>query len=149
MFKTFRGILADGEEEKIRLSTKKGKIGYRIVKFEIFPNIPGDVSVDNVVQVWKVPGQSQGTGGGATVDFSDANMLAVGHYSASSTYFNQDLITIFDDEVFNQDIFITQTDNDGSDKINYLLHLEVMTLTDNAASVSTLRDIRLNPQVGG
>ena len=149
MIKTFRGILADGEEKKIRLSTKKGKVGYRISKFEIFPNTPGDASVDNVVQVWKVPGQSQGSGGGATVDFSDANMLAVGYYSALTTDFSSVMITVFDNEIFNQDVFITQTDNDGSDSINYLIHVEVTALTDNAAAVSTLRDIRLNPQKHG
>ena len=30
MIKTFRGILADGDQNKIRLTTKKGKIGYKI-----------------------------------------------------------------------------------------------------------------------
>ena len=33
--KTYRGLLADGVQEKIPLSTKDGSVGYRIVKFEI------------------------------------------------------------------------------------------------------------------
>jgi len=57
-------------------------------------------------------------------------------------------VIIFDKEMFNQDIFITCAVITGSDEANYYLELETMPLTDNAAVVSTLRDIRLNPQVG-
>jgi len=31
--KTFRGLLADGGQDRIRLSTIKGKVGYKIAKF--------------------------------------------------------------------------------------------------------------------
>ena len=33
MIKTFKGTIADDGQDKIRLSTKKGKIGYRIIHF--------------------------------------------------------------------------------------------------------------------
>ena len=88
--------------------------------------------------------------GGARIDFSDGNLLAALYYtsavnSSQTTYH----VVMFDEEIFNQDIYITHTDNDGTTKANYLLKLEVIQLTDNAAAVSSLRDIRLNPQVGG
>ena len=54
MVKTFRGILADGGVDRIRLSTKKGKIGYRIVKLQLFPHdIDGSSSMEDLIQVWK------------------------------------------------------------------------------------------------
>ena len=33
--KTFRGLLADGAQERIKLQTSTGKVGYRIVKFQV------------------------------------------------------------------------------------------------------------------
>jgi hypothetical protein len=43
---------------------------------------------------------------------------------------------------------VTHKDNNTGEKCNYYIELEMFDLTDNAAAVSTLRDIRLNPQVG-
>ena len=43
MIKSFRGILADGAEERITLHTNDGKTGYRIVKFQIIVPEPGEV----------------------------------------------------------------------------------------------------------
>jgi len=50
--KTFRGLLADGGQDRIRLSTMKGKVGYRIVKFELFPSSPGASGQQSVVKVY-------------------------------------------------------------------------------------------------
>ena len=152
MIKTFRGILADGGQDKIRLSTKKGKIGYRIIKFSLFPQGVGNVTQESVVTVMKVATASVPTSL-ATTDLTDQNILAVGAFTVGSGVGSYQTspaynYVIFDQEIFNQDIFIIHTDNNGASDINYYLELEVVNLTDNAASVSTLRDIRLNPQVG-
>lgn len=146
MIKTFRGLLDDGEQDRIRLSTKKGKIGYKIIKFELFPKTPGAASAEHVVKVYKI---SQATIDG-NVDFSDGNLLAAGftnNYSDATAY-NLTQYTIFEQEVFNQDIFVTHKDMATGEECNYYLEVEAFTLSDNAAAVSTLRDIRLNPQVG-
>jgi len=146
MIKTFRGLLLDDEQNRIRLSTKKGKIGYRIIKFQIFSYAPGVKQSEHVVKIFKVK-QTTVTG---LVDFSDGNLLGAAYLETTDSPTTPDnpQNTIFEQEVFNQDIFITQADANGSDPCNYYLELETMSLTDNAASVSTLRDIRLNPQVG-
>jgi len=147
MIKTFRGILEDGAQQRIRLSTKKGKIGYRIIKFQIISSQPGILTHESVVKVFKVK-QATVTG---TIDFSDNNVLAASYQSDQDNpqYTGYLGPIIFDREIFNQDIYITNNDADSSTKMNYYIELEAMTLSDNAASVSTLRDIRLNPQVGG
>jgi len=147
MIKTFRGKLEDGEQEVIRLSTKKGKIGYRIKKLQVVTAAPGTANLEHVIKVFKVT-QSAAT---ALIDFSDGNLLAVAvtqdYTAAYQLGWNQHIM--FEQEVFNQDIYITHKEGVGNAlACNYYLELETMPLTDNAASVSTLRDIRLNPQVG-
>ena len=143
MIKTFRGLLTDGEQDRIRLSTKKGKIGYKIVNLEIIGNKPGASNpVESLIAIWKI----KQTSTSSTIDFSDGNLLAVALWTMGETTYSHDLVIIFDNEVFNQDVFVTHVDIQGSEACNYMLKLETMPLTDNAAAVSTLRDIRLNPE---
>ena len=63
--KTFRGQLADEEQDTIRLSTNTGLIGYRIRKFQLMPANPGGQDSVNVCKVFTY---EQGTPV-ATVDF--------------------------------------------------------------------------------
>ena len=141
MIKTFRGLLADGEEEKIRLSTKQGLIGYKIKKFQVINSNPGGVDYSAVAKVNKTSRAVV-----STVDFTDPNLLAVNYFSGdlSSTQFPEDTILIFDEMKFNQDIFITvkQTASSDNDSLNYYLELEQVALTENEATVATLKDMR-------
>ena len=149
MIKTFRGLLADQGQDRIRLSTKKGKIGYRIVKFQLFPaGATSSFSYESFGSIFKIVQTS--VPGDGVPDFSNGNLLGCGYYTQSSSGATnpEDLNVIFDQEIFNQDIYITHSNSESSAAINYYLELEVMSLSDNAAAVSTLRDIRLNPQVG-
>jgi len=147
MIKTFRGSLADGEQQVIRLSTKKGKIGYRIKKLQVVTTAPGTNNGEHVIKIFKI---SQSTIN-ALIDFADGNLLAIaltGDYTAGYQFgWNQHIM--FEQEIFNQDIYITHKEGVNALACNYYLELELIDLTDNAAAVSTLRDIRLNPQVGG
>ena len=145
MIKTFRGILADGEQERIRLSTKKGKVGYQIKSLQLMANNMNEDG-EYIISVWKI----KQTSISALYDFSDHNLLAGAFLRVAKTAPGLNMSTIiFDKELFNQDIYITCDDVGGSSVgCNYYMELESMTLSDNAASVSTLRDIRLNPQVG-
>ena len=146
MIKTFRGILADGATDKIRLSTKQGKIGYRLIKFEVVNQNPTTENVECVIKIEKVA-----TTASLVIDFSNGGILAVAHYAGSEDS-NVNPVTrtiIMDKEIFNQDIYITQIGQGANtDSMNYYLELERINMTDNQAAVSTLRDIRLNPQVG-
>jgi len=140
--KTFRGILADLGQDRIRLSTIKGKVGYRIFKFEIFPNLPGTQSFENLVQIWKTS-QSTVT---AIVDFTDSDMLGVAYHENSNAIgeSSSQSVTIFDNEIFNQDIYITNNDvnTTGGQPINYYIELEVIPLDDAGAEYTTLKDMR-------
>ena len=146
MIKTFRGLLTDSVQQKIRLSTKNGKTGYRIIKLDIIPEAPIASEIEAVVKIFKITQTSLS----ATVDFSDGNLLGCAVWWGGTTGVDdpQDWVQIFDREIFNQDIFVTGVFSGGTFKCNYYLELETINMTDNAAAVSTLRDIRLNPQVG-
>jgi ERCC4-type nuclease len=155
MIKTFRGLISDEGQAQVRLSTKKGKIGYRIVKFNIMTNVPHTAGTDteHIVMVWKTVRTTAELGDTTTTspNFADGHLLAVGlsvNDVTGSGHGYWDTI-MFDQEIFNQDIYITNRDTGGSTiACNFYLELEIINLSDNAATVSTLRDIRLNPQVG-
>jgi len=143
MIKTFRGLLVDEGQDTIPLHTSDGSMGYRIVKFEIIGNEPGEKSQESVIKIYKTP-QSSVDG---VVDFSDTTLLAVAYWSihpdpqyASGTPGP----IIFDQEVFNQDIYVTYKDVNVGELCNYYIELEQMTLSDNENTVATLKDIRAN-----
>ena len=140
--KSFRGLIADGAIDTINLHTNDGSIGYRITKFELMPSRPGSSGADfeSVVKVYKIP---QTTVAG-NIDFSDPTLIAAGTVGGSSslTIYNSTPIIVFDNEIFNQDIYITHTEKSGTESINYYIELEQIKLDLNGNTVATLKDIR-------
>ena len=51
-------------------------------------------------------------------------------------------VIVFDQEIFNQDIYISHKNVAGTDKGNYYLELEVIPLDDAGAEYTTLKDLR-------
>ena len=138
--KTFRGLIAHGAIDTISLHTNTGSTGYRVVKFQLM--LPDAASaIKSVVKIYKVP-QTTTTD---EVDFSDNTLLAAGMISAKSdqTPYPEDVLTIFDNEIVNQDIYVThQDEHAGSASINYYIELEQIKLDLNENTVATLKDIR-------
>jgi hypothetical protein len=147
MIKSFRGLLVDGGQDTIVLHTNDGSTGYRIVKFDIFPNLPGSTDYESTVQIWKTDQTLAGATiptATATVDFSNQELIAASHNSGSDSYLYADVpnFVIFDNEVFNQDIYVTHTNTEGAHAVNYYIELEQMKLDLNENTVATLKDIR-------
>ncbi len=140
--KSFRGLIADGGIDTISLHTNNGSTGYRIVKFHLMGHNPGDGSLgsyEHVVQIFKIPQ----TTASATVNFSDNTLLAAGLcFGNTSPQFNDTTSILFDNEIFNQDIYITHVDEDAATPVNYYIELEVVKLPLDANTVATLKDIR-------
>jgi len=136
MIKTFRGMIADGGQDTVLLHTNDGSTGYRIVKFDFVPNAP-TTSSDNIIQIWKTEQTSVPTSSG-TVDFSNNHLLGALFYNTGKIV----LVSFFDQEIFNQDIYITHTDNTGSTSANYYIELEQVKLDINSNTVATLKDMR-------
>jgi len=138
--KSFRGLLNHQEQDTIPLHTNNGSTGYRIVKFELAPKLLNDEQANTV----KVTSVSKTTGIDE-VSFDDQILLASGTFVQDDSVNNQpnSMITIFDNMVFNQDIYITNHDRQGGSKpINYYLELEQIKLDLNENTVATLKDIR-------
>ena len=142
--KTFRGLMADGAQDTISLHTKDGAIGYRIVKFQIMAETPtGGGAVEHIVQIWKIKQTTVPTAAPAPIDFSDNRLLAAAIYIAEdSPQYAHTSDVIFDKEIFNQDIYVTHSDTNGTDNVNYYIELEQVKLDLNENTVATLKDIR-------
>jgi hypothetical protein len=141
---SFRGKLNVGVQEKIKLSTIKGKVGYRIKKFEIMTVAPGTAAFEYCAKVFT---KDQTGNIVETVDFSESDLLA-----AVCSFMNSDNVgiftdqIIFDNQVFNQDIFVYVTDTKaaaGANQCNYYIELETMGLTDIQATQLTLKNLRV------
>jgi len=139
MIKTFRGLIANGAQDTINLHTNDGSTGYRIVKFQtIGKNLTGEAN-ESVMQIWQ--SEPLAAVNKALVDFSSTILLAVAYWkSHGDTLFSQSVI--FDSQIVNQDIYITQASPDTSEPCNYYLELEQVKLDLNENTVATLQSIR-------
>jgi len=132
--KAFKGILADGGQDKIYLAGGDSSKGYRIAKFQIFSSAPGITASEPLVQIFKTKQDSVPTSSG-TVDFTDDSLLAVAFWKESADYYHPlSTSVVFEQEVVNQDIFITHTGQEGTLAVNYYLELEEVTMSDAEAA---------------
>jgi len=140
MIKSFRGKLAHDTERTIRLSTNRGEIGYRINKFQLMFTDPGDVNTESVVKIFSVPQ----TTSDAEIDFDNQTLLASAFLSGtSSPNYPDEVVVVFDNVTFNQDIYVTHFNaNSSAEPCNYYIELEQVKLDLNEATVATLKDMR-------
>ena len=137
---SFKGKLPIGEQDRIKLSTITGKTGYTIKKFQILPVDIGTVSFELIGQIYKT---DQTGSVGTAVDFSNSDLLASSVLIGKSSENLQNIVTIFDNEKINQDIFVNITDaSGGTNPCNYYIELETMSLTDLEATMLTLKNLR-------
>jgi len=149
MIKAFRGLIVDEGQDTIVLHTNDGGTGYKIVKFEIMTKEPHTAGTDteHIMMVWKVARTATELGDTTTTqpDFSNNQLLAVGLsvndvVGSGHGYWET---TIFDQEIFNQDIYVTNRDEGGSTiACNYYIELEQIKLDLSQNTVATLKDIR-------
>ena len=138
MIKSFRGLIADDAQDRIYLSTNTGTIGYRIVKLEIMPSKVSVAHTNAVVQIFS---RDDNVAPSTTIDFSDNTLLAAARY-LDRVNVEMSQATIFDNDVFNQDIYVKYKDADAATEINYYIELEEVKLDLNASTVVTLKDMR-------
>lgn len=137
---SYKGQLPMGQQDRIKLATIKGKVGYKINKFQIISNTPGGSNAEFVGQITK----TDQTGSiSAAVDFTNSELLAVAYLADRTTNEGSMETIIFDNEKFNQDIFINITDTTGgTTPCNYYIELETMSLSDLESTMLTLKNLR-------
>tara|TARA_R100001163_G_scaffold32204_1_gene25078 strand:- start:1692 stop:2132 length:441 start_codon:yes stop_codon:yes gene_type:complete len=138
--KSFRGKMSSDAIDTVVLHTNSGSTGYRIVKFDIFPVDPFKDDYESIVQIFKIPQ----TTASDEVDFADNTLLAAAMHSSrnSAESYPEDKFTVFDNEIFNQDIYVTYKDQKTNSGMNYYIELETMPLSLDENTVATLKDIR-------
>ena len=142
--KSFRAKIKHNTIDTISLKTNNGATGYRITKFELFSASPSTERTESTMKIYKTP-QSAADG---AVNFSDQTLLAasfLGNYEQAQYPFKYTVV--FDNEIFNQDIYVTYDAGDASTvDCNYYIELEQIKLDLNENTVATLKDIRNNTQ---
>jgi hypothetical protein len=138
---SYKGKLAMGTGKKIKLSTLNGKTGYKITKLKVIPTNPG---TDNemILQVFTT---DQAGSISATVDFSSGNLLGVAYWKEGHSFNHAGLIDVFfDNEIFNQDVFLTLTDggSGSTNPGNYYIEMETVALSDVQSTQLTLKNLR-------
>ena len=137
--KSFRAKLIDGAIDTIPLSTRNGSTGYKIVKMEIMHAEPGQQDAEHTIKVYSI---KQTTADNA-IDFSDNTLLAAAYLTDDkNTLGPASTVIVFDNTIFNQDIFVTHVDTTGSQPANYYIELEQIKLDLNENTTATLKDIR-------
>jgi hypothetical protein len=147
--KTFKGQLPIGEQKKLLLSTNDGLTGYKIKKFQLMPGQPGSQMVELVGQIFLTDQTGSIT---TAVNFNDPDLLAVAYYednvASGGVLEGLSNVVIFDNETFNQDIFVNITDaTGGTNPANYYIELEQFKIDINTATYHTLKNIRSNQQL--
>jgi len=132
--------MADGDEHTVSLHTNNGKTGYKVVKFNVMPNEPFNKIQESVLKMYKIP---QGTPDGK-VDFSDGTLVAAGIFKgADSTGTPQTTTEVFfDNEIINQDLYLTCYDAATGEKLNYYFELEQINLSEDQALAAIVKNLR-------
>ena len=128
----------DSDIETIPLHTNNGSTGYRIIKLQVMP--ADDTNTESVFKIYSVS-QTSATN---ILDFSDQTLLAAVYFSmhGSSDAYPEDATVIFDNIIFNQDIFLTLKGQNTAQPLNYYIELEQIKLDLAANTIATLKDIR-------
>ena len=126
--------------------TEPGK-GYRIRKLQIMPNdVDGSTSHECAIQVFlKNPGVAR-----IDIDFNDDTLLAAAYYARSLQTGSPYVIDsatesiVFDNTVFNQDIYVTYGTGQSSQKLNFYLELEEVTMSKAQQAVVNFNAVLLH-----
>ena len=127
---SFRGLLADGGQDEIRLERQNLNVAYRIVKFQIIESAPGTSDVEIVTKIYREKQNSFV----ATVDFTETDLLGVAFYmSGNVTAETTSNTIIFDNTLFSRNIYVSTRDGGaGASSVNYYIEIEEVPVSASA-----------------
>ena len=142
---SFRGLLADGGQDKIRIQGATGEIAWRITKFQLMHDEPGEQHVESTVKVYR----EEQTTINNNINFGDDELLGASYLAESDNHENAvSITTIFDNALFSRNIYVTHQDTLASRAINYYIELEEVKVSAAGMaqlSVAAARRLGLNP----
>jgi hypothetical protein len=127
-------------KSKFNKMVSSGMKTVRASKLELFPAKFGYLDQESTVTIFK----TQGNTISSEVDFSNQDLIAASCLSSDNAETSPlNLSSVFDGEVFNQDIEICHNDGHAdANPVNYYLELEKVSLDLHQASAATLKNIR-------
>ena len=145
---TFRGLLADGGQDKISIQGATGDIAWRIAKLQIISNLSGTGGAkESTIQIWREEQSSVSTTA-STVDFTNDELLAVAFYKAQdSPVYASTHHVIFDNTLFVRNIWATHTNTDGSVACNYYIELEEVKVSKASMAQLAVAAARRDPSL--
>ena len=117
---SFRGLLADGGQDRIRIQGPTGNRAWRITKFQIMTEAPLTASGEAMVKIYREHQSSIAN----TVSFNDDELLAVAIFIHNDNYQNTQTNIIFDNALFVRNLFVSYASDAGSNACNYYIELE-------------------------
>jgi len=123
----FKGLLANGEQRKIRIQGPVGDIAWRITKFQIIQKEPGENLAEAVVKIYREEQSSVD----AVIDFGDNELLASAYWEDNdSVTYNHSTTVIFTNELFSRDVHVTAFHASGhTEPMNYYIELEKVKIS--------------------
>jgi len=121
---SFRGLLADGAQDRIRIEGATGDIAWRITKLQAITTSPGNTTAEAVIKVYR---EEQSTVDGL-INFVDAELLGIVFWSGRTSAVPGDTI-IFDNSLFTRNIYVTAKDVDSGRDTNYYMELEEVKIS--------------------
>ena len=116
---SFRGLLENDGQDKIRIQGSAGAIAWRIVKFQVM----GPNANQNIESVVKVLRESAAVS--TDINFNDTDLLAAAVINESAgTAYLPAVVVIFDNILFSRNIFVTNKGHDEISDLNYYIELE-------------------------
>ena len=136
---SFRGLLADGGEDKISIQGSVGAIAWRITKFEVM-GPDANTNIESTVKIYR-EGQSSIVG---TVDFTEDELLGAAIYNDESGphYLPGAPTTIFDNSLFVRNIYVSQKCADNVGAMNYYIELEEVKVGKSGMAQLSLASAR-------
>lgn len=129
--KSWSGLLSDGGQDRIRLESRDMRHAWRIVKFSIMPaTFTNDQR--SFLQIWREKQDSPATAE-PTIDLGNYDQLGIAYSVfalATNTAFQYSDFKEL--ELFNNDIFITHTEDLATGSCNYILTLEEVKISPSA-----------------
>jgi len=118
---SFRGLLADGGQDRIRIQGATGEIAWRITKFQIIGSTPGADTQESIVKIYR-ESQDSATG---TIDFTEDELLAAAIWQLrEAPGYPLSTTVVFDNALFVRNIYVTHNDVGASENCNYYIELE-------------------------
>jgi len=138
---SYRGRLGNNQTQIINLHTNDGKTGYQIVKFQTMPKVPEAQNEEGCLQIFTVEAGATAAAANGEVDFNDVTLLAASFYSSATgtQAAPEDYTVIFDNAIFNQDIFMASK---SQGDMNYYIELKQIDLTEDQALVAIVKNLR-------